>query len=97
MTEEVIQKVGENRIRILNPSVLLAVHISKRGEAHIIYWIIHVQLQDKATRLTAERKKRGKTIPEGLVSTEDIRSYRQQASHVVCTETQFTDILNTQL
>ena len=41
------------------------------------------QLQDKATLLTAERKKRGKTIPEGLVTIEDIRSYRQVASHVV--------------
>ena len=39
------------------------------------------KLQDKATLLTAERKKRGKTIPEGLVTTEDIRAYRQQASH----------------
>ena len=41
------------------------------------------QLQDKATVLTAERKKRGKTIPEGLASQEDIRGYRQLASHVV--------------
>jgi len=42
-----------------------------------------VQLQDKATLLTAERKKRGKTIPEGLASAEDIRGYHQVASHVV--------------
>lgn len=40
------------------------------------------KLQDKATLLTAERKKRGKTIPEGLATTDDIRSYRQVASHV---------------
>lgn len=40
------------------------------------------KLQDKATLLTAERKKRGKTIPEGLATVEDIRSFRQQASHV---------------
>lgn len=40
------------------------------------------KLQDKATVLTAERKKRGKTIPEGLASQEDIRAYRQLASHV---------------
>jgi len=40
------------------------------------------KLQDKATVLTAERKKRGKTIPEGLATTEDIRSYHQIASHV---------------
>lgn len=39
------------------------------------------KLQEKATLLTAERKKRGKTVPEGLTSAEDIRAYRQQASH----------------
>ncbi|WAR02735.1 PRP19-like protein [Mya arenaria] len=38
------------------------------------------KLQDKATLLTAERKKRGKTVPEGLATSEDIRSYRQIAS-----------------
>ncbi|XP_074640509.1 pre-mRNA-processing factor 19-like [Tubulanus polymorphus] len=40
------------------------------------------KLQDKATLLTAERKKRGKTVPEGLATNEDIKAYRQQASHV---------------
>ncbi|XP_064620629.1 pre-mRNA-processing factor 19-like [Lineus longissimus] len=40
------------------------------------------KLQDKATRLTAERKKRGKTVPDGLVTVEDIKSYRQQSSRV---------------
>ena len=48
-----------------------------------LYKMLHVQLQDKATLLTAERKKRGKTIPEGLASAEDIRGYHQVASHVV--------------
>jgi pre-mRNA-processing factor 19 len=43
------------------------------------------KLQDKATRLTAERKKRGKTVPDGLVTVEDIKSYRQQSSRVVST------------
>ncbi|ESO10400.1 hypothetical protein HELRODRAFT_186274 [Helobdella robusta] len=33
------------------------------------------KLQDKATLLTAERKKRGKTIPEGLATPEDIQKY----------------------
>jgi hypothetical protein len=42
-----------------------------------------LQLQDKATVLTAERKKRGKTVPEGLATAEDIRAYHQIASHVV--------------
>ncbi|KAI0208882.1 Pre-mRNA-processing factor 19 [Lamellibrachia satsuma] len=40
------------------------------------------KLQEKATLLTAERKKRGKTIPEGLVTSDDIRGFRQLASHV---------------
>lgn len=40
------------------------------------------KLQDKATLLTAERKKRGKTVPEGLATAEDLRQYRQLASHV---------------
>lgn len=39
------------------------------------------KLQDKATLLTAERKKRGKTVPEGLATVEDIKTYRQLASH----------------
>jgi len=42
---------------------------------------ILTKLQERATLLTAERKKRGKSVPEGLTSTEDIRNYRQQASH----------------
>ncbi|KAL4223171.1 Pre-mRNA-processing factor 19 [Mactra antiquata] len=39
------------------------------------------KLQDKATLLTVERKKRGKTVPEGLATSSDIRNYRQLASH----------------
>uniref|UniRef100_A0A8C7NPM6 Pre-mRNA-processing factor 19 n=1 Tax=Oncorhynchus mykiss TaxID=8022 RepID=A0A8C7NPM6_ONCMY len=39
------------------------------------------QLQDKATVLTTERKKRGKTVPEELVRAEDLSKYRQVASH----------------
>ena len=42
-----------------------------------------MQLQDKATLLTAERKKRGKTIPEGLASVDEIGDFRPIASHVV--------------
>jgi len=41
------------------------------------------KLQDRASMLTAERKKRGKTIPEGLASAEDIAAYKQLASHTV--------------
>ncbi|XP_077995369.1 pre-mRNA-processing factor 19-like [Glandiceps talaboti] len=39
------------------------------------------KLQDKAQLLTAERKKRGKRVPEELVGSEDIRNYQQQSSH----------------
>ncbi|CAD5122476.1 DgyrCDS10901 [Dimorphilus gyrociliatus] len=41
---------------------------------------ILTKLQDTAAKLTSERKKRGKTIPEGLASTEQIQSYRKIAS-----------------
>ncbi|KAF7245424.1 Pre-mRNA-processing factor 19 [Varanus komodoensis] len=40
------------------------------------------KLQDKATVLTTERKKRGKTVPEELVKPEELSRYRQVASHV---------------
>ena len=39
------------------------------------------KLDSKAAVLTAERKKRGKTIPEGLASTDVIKSYKTIASH----------------
>ncbi|XP_043198243.1 pre-mRNA-processing factor 19-like isoform X1 [Amphibalanus amphitrite] len=39
------------------------------------------QLQDKATVLTQERKKRGKTVPEDLVTPETLRSYRTVSSN----------------
>lgn len=39
------------------------------------------KLQDKATILTQERKKKGKTVPEELVSAEKIRSFLTLASH----------------
>ena len=41
------------------------------------------QLQDKATVLTQERKKRGKTVPEDLVTPETLRSYRTVSSNPV--------------
>ncbi len=41
------------------------------------------QLQEKANLLTAERKKRGKKVPEDLVPSDDIRAYRPLASHPV--------------
>lgn len=39
------------------------------------------KLQDKASVLTTERKKRGKRMPEDLVGSDDIRNYRPVASH----------------
>lgn len=39
------------------------------------------KLQEKANLLTAERKKRGKKVPEDLVPSDDIRAYRPLASH----------------
>lgn len=41
------------------------------------------KLQDKATVLTQERKKRGRTVPEELSTQEQIRSFRTLASHPV--------------
>lgn len=41
------------------------------------------KLQNKATVLTQERKKRGRTIPEDLTTPEDLRSFRTLASHPV--------------
>ncbi|BES95533.1 unnamed protein product [Nesidiocoris tenuis] len=39
------------------------------------------KLQDKATVLTQERKKRGRTVPEDLVTQESIRNFKTMASH----------------
>lgn len=39
------------------------------------------KLQDKATVLTQERKKKGKTVPEELVSADKIRSFLTVGSH----------------
>ena len=40
------------------------------------------RLQERAAKLTEERKRRGKTMPEGLAKARDIAEYRQVASHV---------------
>lgn len=39
------------------------------------------KLQDKATILTQERKKKGKTVPEELVSVDKLRNFLTLASH----------------
>ncbi len=44
---------------------------------------IIAQLQDKATVLTQERKRRGKTMPEGLATAEAVKAYKTLASHPV--------------
>lgn len=39
-------------------------------------------LQERASQLTAERKRRGKTVPEGLAKSRTISEFQQLASHV---------------
>ena len=39
------------------------------------------KLTEKANLLTTERKRRGKTVPEGLVTADDIKQYGVKASH----------------
>ncbi|CAH8484172.1 unnamed protein product [Heterobilharzia americana] len=39
-------------------------------------------LQERASQLTAERKRRGKTVPEGLAKSRTISEYQQLANHV---------------
>ena len=41
------------------------------------------KLQEKATVLTQERKRRGRSVPEDLVPQETIRSFQTLASHPV--------------
>lgn len=41
------------------------------------------KLQEKATVLTQERKKRGRTVPEELTTQEQLRSFRTLASLIV--------------
>ena len=43
----------------------------------------HARLQDTATILTQERKRRGRTVPEGLTPAEQIRGFTTLASHPV--------------
>jgi len=38
------------------------------------------KLQEKATVLTQERKKRGKTVPEGLCSSESMKQFSVKSS-----------------
>ncbi|XP_062518319.1 pre-mRNA-processing factor 19-like [Corticium candelabrum] len=56
----------------------MTVDVSEGGEMteHVIQ-----KLDDTAAVLTAERKKRGKKVPEGLAAADDIRGYKQQSSH----------------
>jgi pre-mRNA-processing factor 19 len=41
------------------------------------------KLQDKATVLTQERKRRGRSIPEDLLSQDAVKSFQTLASHPV--------------
>lgn len=42
------------------------------------------KLQEKATVLTQERKKRGRSVPEDLLTQDTIKSFQTLASHPVC-------------
>ena len=44
---------------------------------------VMTKIQARAASLTADRKRRGKTIPEGLATADEISQYRQLASHTV--------------
>lgn len=50
------------------------------GEVGITSEIIE-KLESKAAVLTSERKKRGKSVPEGLATVDDIKSFKTLASH----------------
>jgi len=41
------------------------------------------KLQERATVLTQERKRRGRSVPEDLMSQDNIRSFQTLASHPV--------------
>lgn len=41
------------------------------------------RLQEKATVLTQERKRRGRSVPEDLLSQDNIRAFQAFASHHV--------------
>lgn len=43
------------------------------------------KLQDKATVLTQERKKRGRTVPEELITQDQLKTFMTTASHPVST------------
>ncbi|KAG5678481.1 hypothetical protein PVAND_008151 [Polypedilum vanderplanki] len=59
------------------PGIAAALPVEQAGMSDEIIQ----KLQDKATVLTQERKKKGKTVPEELVSAEKIRSFLNLASH----------------
>lgn len=44
------------------------------------------RLQERATALTQERKRRGRTVPEGLMAPDQIRAFLTLASHPVSVE-----------
>lgn len=59
----------------------VAAPVSGTQEAEGMTPEIVEKLQERATVLTQERKRRGKTVPEGLVTAEQISSFVTQSSH----------------
>ncbi|XP_023322006.1 pre-mRNA-processing factor 19-like [Eurytemora carolleeae] len=57
------------------------VHVQKPVEESGMTGEILEKLQEKATVLTQERKRRGRTVPQELMSAESISSFVTQSSH----------------
>lgn len=52
------------------------------------------KLQDKATVLTQERKKRGRTVPEDLMDQESVKMFKTLASHPVSSIVKYCLMIN---
>lgn len=63
-----------------NPPVAQPEAMEMEAPGEMTEEILH-KLMETATQLTAERKKRGKKVPEGLMPAESISSYKQIGSH----------------
>ncbi|VUZ50586.1 unnamed protein product [Hymenolepis diminuta] len=74
MTQPVTQEKETTKVATID--------VSNLPEAIGLSEEIITRLQERAVQLTDERKKRGKTLPEGLAKARDISEYRQIASLV---------------
>jgi pre-mRNA-processing factor 19 len=58
------------------------VEMQDSGELPGVSEAVIKKLQDKAAEFTAARKQRGKSLPTGLATVDEIKRYEQTASHV---------------